>query len=703
MKLLFTPIIGLMNRLKYAYKFGFISVFFLIPIVILSFGLFSRVSLVIDTAEHEQQGLVIIKKMFNLHRHTAEFRDIIQTYSVQQPAKSVEEGNRIRAKLLDETDKLLDLKFSFDTSDKLKDQLRRFSDELRSLEINPSNDLKANFAMFNAYVLKSLQMIQSTASLSYLAMDPEVGNLYLIKALLEYIPSVTQILGEARAQGSFGLNSEHLDSRTYDLLSDTYDKLATAPGNLSKEFDILLSHNNELSKSLSPLTETLIRDLSDVSLYIQTHLIDAMTIELAPMVYFEHLSQKMEGTTVLSNMVIEIIHQSLAQRISEEKRKLGVLFGGLGILMLLIFYLYMGMFLSIKETIRIFSTSAHKIAQGDLTIAIDLDNRDEMAVLSKAFEQMTRKMRKLILLIQENAYQVAEEAGQSNQDQGEDHPPLSTGLFKLSIEMSEGAQVMTRKSTSVANSAEALNTNMTSMTRIVDDSANNLSMVAAAVEEMTATVGEIAKSSANASTITGEAVSKALETTEQVTWLGKAAQEVGKVTEVITEISEKTNLLALNATIEAARAGEAGKGFAVVANEIKELAKQTAQATKEIKKEITDIRGSTSGTVSAIEEITKVINHVNELVVSIAAAVEEQAATTQEISGKIEYVSRGMGDVNDKVTGCTGVTGEISRDISEVSHFSEKITSASSDIKSSSEQLSTLAVQLKEIVAVFTA
>ena len=160
--------------------------------------------------------------------------------------------------------------------------------------------------------------------------------------------------------------------------------------------------------------------------------------------------------------------------------------------------------------------------------------------------------------------------------------------------------------------------------------------------------------------------------------LGDAAREIGKVTETITAISEQTNLLALNATIEAARAGEAGKGFAVVANEIKELAKQTADATLDISRKIDITRQSTSATAKDITEITAVIDDINEIVAQIASAVEEQSATTQEVTENLSQAFTGIGEVNANISYGATAAGEIARDITYVNSAAAEISTTAS-------------------------
>jgi methyl-accepting chemotaxis protein len=183
--------------------------------------------------------------------------------------------------------------------------------------------------------------------------------------------------------------------------------------------------------------------------------------------------------------------------------------------------------------------------------------------------------------------------------------------------------------------------------------------------------------------------------------LGQAAQEIGHVTETITNISAQTNLLALNATIEAARAGTAGKGFAVVANEIKELAKQTAEATEDIKLRIAGIQNSTGSAITDIGQITTVIKDVGTIVTSIAAAIEEQATVTRDVAGNIAQASSGVRDANERVTHTAQVSKSIAHDIAGVNAAVADIRQGGEHVQSSAIDLSKLAEQLGAQVAQF--
>jgi methyl-accepting chemotaxis protein len=197
----------------------------------------------------------------------------------------------------------------------------------------------------------------------------------------------------------------------------------------------------------------------------------------------------------------------------------------------------------------------------------------------------------------------------------------ATELSAISEQMTQGVQVASDKSNTVSAASEEMTANMSTVAAAMEQSATNTNMVATASEEMSSTIGEIAQNAEKARGISDEAAHKASSASENMNQLGNAANAIGKVIETITDISEQVNLLALNATIEAARAGEAGKGFAVVANEIKELAKQTAAATGDIKEKIQGIQGTTATTVDQISEINQVINDVNSVVTNIATSV----------------------------------------------------------------------------------
>ena len=340
---------------------------------------------------------------------------------------------------------------------------------------------------------------------------------------------------------------------------------------------------------------------------------------------------------------------------------------------------------------KVYDTLREMSRQGDLTLRVPLkeereDRQDEMDRMGKWINEFVGKIGSVM-------GEIAGHAEGLNRS--------SLDLNGLSGELSRDAVETSRKAETVAASAEEMSANMNSVAASMEQASGNMELVASSTEGMSATIGEIAENTERARAIAAEAVSRADAASGVVDELGRAAREIGKVTETITEISEQTNLLALNATIEAARAGEAGKGFAVVANEIKALAKQTAAATEEIRAKIQGIQASTSKTVGDIDGISGIVKDVNDIVVGIAAAVEEQAAATRDIADNVAQGSAGIRETAGNVGQGSVVAGEIARDIAAVNEAASRAEDGSDRARRSAQELSRLAETLREMIGWF--
>lgn len=323
---------------------------------------------------------------------------------------------------------------------------------------------------------------------------------------------------------------------------------------------------------------------------------------------------------------------------------------------------------------------------GDLTKRLAIETQDEVGELARWFNTFIEKIQAIIAEVIQNAGHLS---------------VSSKALSDISAQVSQGAEKISLRATTVSASGEEMSISMESVAQTIDHSTENIHRVVGAIEEMEATISDIAKKTETARNTTHQAVGQSEKVSLRMNELGNAAREIEKVIGTITDISEQVNLLALNATIEAARAGEAGKGFAVVANEIKELARQTSEATGEIKIRVEAIQGSTEATISEIGAISGVVNTVNEIVVSIAAAMEEQAHATKEISGNVTQASAGMNDVNSTVAQSSSVSKEIASDISQMTISISEMAENSVQIRTSAMALSAMAEKLNTLVSRF--
>jgi methyl-accepting chemotaxis protein len=254
----------------------------------------------------------------------------------------------------------------------------------------------------------------------------------------------------------------------------------------------------------------------------------------------------------------------------------------------------------------------------------------------------------------------------------------SEGLASASEELQAVSQQM-------GASAEETSTQAEIVSAAAEQVSKSVQTVATGIEEMSASVKEIAKNASEAAKVANGAVEIATTTNETVGKLGESSAEIGKIIKVITSIAQQTNLLALNATIEAARAGEAGKGFAVVANEVKELAKDTAKATEDIGQKIEAIQSDTGGAVEAIAQIAEVIGQIHDIQNTIASAVEEQAATTNEIGRNVAEASRGSSEIAENIVG--------------VAKAAKETSEGAGSTQQAADELSRMASSMQELVA----
>jgi methyl-accepting chemotaxis protein len=328
-----------------------------------------------------------------------------------------------------------------------------------------------------------------------------------------------------------------------------------------------------------------------------------------------------------------------------------------GVLLALAFAVYIAR--AILAGVRRVSYAVEGLAACDLTRSVRIDSRDEFGVMGRDLDSAIGSVRSTVTDLAATATALSSAAQE---------------LSKVSGGLNTGADEASAKASLAASAAEQINSNVQS--------------VATGAEEMTASIREIAGTSSQAAHVANESLEIARATSGQIGELGQASTEIGDVVRLITSIAEQTNLLALNATIEAARAGDAGKGFAVVASEVKELAQETARATEDITRRIAAIQASSEGAGTAVHRIRQVIEQITEFSTTIASAVEEQSATTNEMTRSISEAAQGS----------TSVSANFAA-VAEVTTATSQSARASQD---AADDLSTLAVKLNALVGRFS-
>lgn len=368
-------------------------------------------------------------------------------------------------------------------------------------------------------------------------------------------------------------------------------------------------------------------------------------------VSFEEDFKYLEGAMEEFSSVIEAEFQDIDSMVQEKEKAIRTAVIAASLLALVVAVAgWLASNSKIVKPINKFTTAMRDLAQGNTAVNVPYTgNKDEIGEMAGALQVFkdnavkTEQMREEQKIQEKRAEEEKRKALNNLAHQFEDE------IGGVISTMSSAATEMEATAQSMASNSEQTSKKAQVVSKAAQGASSNVYSVSSAAEELSASIREISSQVSLSTRVSGEAREKARSTAGQVKNLVSAAERIGEVLQLITDIAEQTNLLALNATIEAARAGEAGKGFAVVASEVKNLASETSKATEEISQQITDIQNATRSSGAAIQEIIDVIQRIDEISNAVAAAVEEQSAATEEISRNVQQASVGTADVTENI------------------------------------------------------
>ena len=360
-----------------------------------------------------------------------------------------------------------------------------------------------------------------------------------------------------------------------------------------------------------------------------------------------------------------------AYKAAYQARRLGIVIGAVGLVIVIFLtaFFFRRMALKLNRVVSRINDTSKSLAQSSESLTITSDEMTSQA------EKMREKSGLAAEAIDRGSVNISNMAAAAEE-------------FSMQIDsLNTTSEEMSRKVAAIGTGTEDVSDNLNNVAAAAEEMSNSVNAAAGAIEQMCATLNEVAKNASRGANVTGEATHRADQTSGTVTQLGSSAKEIGDIVDFIKGIAAQTNLLALNATIEAAGAGEAGKGFAVVANEVKELARQTARATEDVQKKVENMQTNTQTAMNAIQDIAKVISEINTIMITIATAVEQQTATTNEISKSTGEAAYAANAVSKNVHEAAGRAGETSRIVQDYVKAEQDISITIQDVSTSTRAI----------------
>ncbi|MEW6646678.1 MAG: methyl-accepting chemotaxis protein [Pseudomonadota bacterium] len=669
--MVFKPGIGLLNRLRYPHKFLLIGIIFLAPLVVMGYFLIDEVNQRIRFMEQERLGIEYIAQL------RKPIADIQQHRGMSAAFLNGDTSFRER---MAQRQAAIDAHFATLRSvDGRLGSALKSGDKLATLE-RQWNTLKGevttytppqSFERHTALIEGLREYITYLADTSNLILDPELDSYYLMDLMVARLPALTEGMGQSRAIGS-GVAARHeFTPQSWAQLAIRVDRIREAEKAMAYNLDTALRENPALSSKLQAPGAAATKTVANYARLINGMLEkDQVTVTAAEI--FEQSTAAINDVFGLFDIIVPTLDELLQRRIAEygsiKTLTLAVMLG----VLLAMAYVFSAFYMAVLRSIAELKEAIQRMADGDLTVQLSLQTRDEISHIADQVNVMGNRFRELVGNVLRSTHHVAtaaeelsavsEQTNVGINEQLAQTDQVATAVNQMSATVQEVARSAASTSEATRNAQEESHTGH----GVVRDTVNTINSLA---EEIRSAAGAVRK-------------------------LGDDSQEIGKVLDVIRTIAEQTNLLALNAAIEAARAGEQGRGFAVVADEVRTLAGRTQQSTQEIQAMIERLQ---SGARQAVQAMESSESKTEEGVAMAARAGEALDSITRSVATIADMSAQIASAAEEQST----VAEEINRNVTQIAQVSDQNAAASTQTASSSTELARLAEELNGMVAVF--
>ncbi|MGM0773444.1 methyl-accepting chemotaxis protein [Marinobacter sp.] len=640
MNQLIKPAVSLMNRLPMFYKFSLISVLFLLPIVALSWLVISELNRSVETMTRGVEGLEQLEKVDALLEASLEYRDFRAPGKTKDDSDLLSRSDQAAERIDRILEQLAGTDAMFDTSGNWAEQVALLKEEWQKLQSSDSyqGNIDPQFKYYQEFVQKVRAMLSATIEISGLGQDASRENLLLLGLVREALPDAESIIGRARSFGTFALLEGQVGYGLSDVLNEIYDQLTNRASLLGPSLSVAIDSSQSLAAQTGNAVKGIEGSLTTIRDELDTNVIAPMRLELPWQEFNSTVENQLVNYDAFTSAIFDVVSDNLNARLEGEIRQRQLIILALVAVLLVVVYLYIGFFMSVRTAINRFSEAARNVAAGDMTAHIDLDNRDELGELTTEFNNMTDRIAELIRSVSGTTSDVDRQATRVNDT-------AAANSQAVARQMEESGQI----NEAMSQMVEAVNE--------VTESAHRVSDSASAAEADTEKGRGVVADTVETINRLATEISGAVEVINRV---NSDSDNISQVLVEIKAIAEQTNLLALNAAIEAARAGEQGRGFAVVADEVRSLSQRTHKSTEEIEGMISRLQSGVKEAVAAMtnshdvtettvrksSEVTEALGRIADGIATIvdmshqiAQAAEEQSAVAKNVNANVEQIS----------------------------------------------------------------
>lgn len=672
--LTFRPAMALMSRLRFPWKFGLVISLFTLPLLVLGVGLISELRSQTHHIDNEVHGLESIKAVYELIQKAERYRDLAAQISNDQDVTLLDKVAQAKKRVETEQVELKVLLDHFE-SDFLT---RRYEALIRlwaSVHKGTASmrSVKSQYDHYDTFVASCRDIIKDIANTSKLVLDPEIESFILINILIEQLPVITKSMGLGRAMGSLALNSGYINSEMYDVLDEVYL-------GLEHDFDALVASlaysaesNPDLLEPIDQYIASGVNSVQEMKFYMSENTIESEQLTLPWDEYFDASSVYINNVYALIFETIPFTENLLEHRRSVLMKNFIVISVSTFILLMIIFYLFAGMYFSITNTVKQFRQDALMATKGDLTVVMSESSQDELSELSKAFNHMIRNIQEVVILVKGTADDVvslSHTLGDTAQVSRQAITAQKEDIHELTDEINNVAK-------STEEVVEQTQHNMKEADVIHEKSLKSVASLEQALNDIQNLVNGIANSS------------------EKIAQLDQTGQDIEDVLLGIKTIADQTNLLALNAAIEAARAGEQGRGFAVVADEVRNLASNTVKSTEEIGGKIDNLGRSIREVITSMEDNQKAAKRTLQSSDEVTDSLKEIKLASEDIGKSSTDIAHSSQVQNDMTVRANHHIQTINESVVQSTEVVGNVVSVTTELNSLTNQLSVLVKRFK--------